>query len=196
MSVLSATVLLFLVMDPLGNIPVFLSVLKSVDERRQKAVILRELVIALGVLILFLFSGRFILSVLRVSQSSLGIAGGIILFLIAMRMIFSGTETIFPGKYEGEPLIVPLAVPLIAGPSAMTTVMLLITREPSRWFEWLSSLVCAWVVSGFILLWSNVIGRMLGPKVLEASERLMGMLLTAVAVEMLVAGIRQTFFPV
>jgi small neutral amino acid transporter SnatA (MarC family) len=135
MSFLSATALLFLVIDPLGNIPVFLSVLKNIDQRRQRVVILRELVIALGVLIAFLFAGRFILSILRVSESSLGIAGGIILFLIAMRMIFSGEETVFPGRYEGEPLIVPLAVPLIAGPSAMTTVMLLIAREPSRWFE-------------------------------------------------------------
>ena len=194
MSILSATTLLFLVMDPLGNVPMFLSALKNMNQRRHKAIIVRELLIALGVLVVFLFAGRCILSVLQVSQSSLGIAGGIILFLIALRMIFSSGETIFSARSGGEPFIVPLAVPSIAGPSAMATVMLLMGREPSRWPEWLLSLVCAWFLNGVILLRANTLSRILGPKVLDAIERLMGLLLTTVAVQMLINGIKVTFF--
>ena len=194
MSILSATTLLFLVMDPLGNVPMFLSALKNMNQRRHKAIIVRELLIALGVLVVFLFAGRCILSVLQVSQSSLGIAGGIILFLIALRMIFSSGETIFSARSGGEPFIVPLAVPSIAGPSAMATVMLLMGREPSRWPEWLLSLVCAWFLNGVILLRANTLSRILGPKVLDAIERLRGLLLTTVAVQMLINGLKVTFF--
>jgi multiple antibiotic resistance protein len=194
MSILSAALLLFLVLDPLGNVPIFLATLKQVDRKRQRAIIVRESAIALGILIVFLFAGRYLLGLLQISQSSLGIAGGIILFLIAIRMIFSDIEDIFGHSPAGEPFIVPLAVPLIAGPSAMTTVMLLTAREPTRWGDWLLALVVAWVASGAILYFSNGLNRMLGLKVLVAIERLMGLVLTTVAVEMFISGIRQAFF--
>ena len=141
MSVFSAALLLFLVMDPVGNIPVFLCVLRKVDPDRQRKVILRELFIALIVLTLFLFTGRYILTILGISEPSLSIAGGIILFLIAIRMIFSDSERAFGASLHEEPFIVPLAIPLIAGPSAMTTVLLLMAREPWRWMEWLAALI-------------------------------------------------------
>ena len=152
MTILSAAVLLFLVIDPLGNVPFFLCVLKNVEAGRRRAIILRELGIAFGILVLFLFGGRYLLLLLRVSEPSLSMAGGIILFIIAIRMIFLGSEKVFEDLLRGEPFIVPLAIPSIAGPSSLATVLLLMAREPSRWLEWLIALAAACFVSGVILL--------------------------------------------
>jgi multiple antibiotic resistance protein len=194
MTFFSAAILLFLVIDPFGNIPLFLSVLKSVDISRHRQIIARELLIALLILVLFLFTGQYILVYLNISPSSLSIAGAIVLFMIAIRMIFLGSEKIFGDVPEGEPLIIPLAVPYLAGPSTIATVLLLMAREPSRWPEWLAALVCAWTLSGIILIFSDVIGKLGGIKMLTAIERLMGMLLTMVAVEMFIKGVRELPF--
>lgn len=194
MSILSAGLLLFLVLDPVGNVPLFLLVLNKTPKERQSTVILRELLIAFVILALFLFLGRYLLQMLQISQCSLSIAGGIILFLIALKMIFSSVEGIFTGDpRDTEPFIVPLAVPLIAGPSAMTTVLLLMAREPSRWLDWLLALVLAWGLSGLILMSSSSLSRILGRRTLAAAERLLGMLLTTVAVEMFITGVKQAF---
>jgi multiple antibiotic resistance protein len=193
-SVMSAALLLFLVMDPLGNIPAFLVTLKDVPPRRRTMVLLREMLIALAVLLIFLFAGQYILDLLGVSQPSLGIAGGTILFLIALRMIFaSATETLVPSSPDGEPFIVPLAIPLIAGPSAMATLILLMARNPARWPLWATALGVAWAASSVILVSSAQFSRLLGQRGLLALERLMGMVLTAVAIEMFVDGIRSAF---
>jgi multiple antibiotic resistance protein len=194
MSVYSAAALLFLVFDPLGNIPVFTCVLSKVDPTRHRRIILRELLMALVILVIFLFCGRHILSLLEISQSSLGMAGGIILFMIAIKMVFSGSERIFDNMADDGPFIVPLAVPLIAGPSAIATVILLMAKDPTRWPQWLLALFCAWLGSGSLLLFSGRLSLLLGDRVLKAIERLMGMILTAVAVEMFVKGIRTAFF--
>jgi len=194
MSAFSAAALLFLVIDPLGNIPMFVCVLNAVDHRQHRRIIIRELLIALAILVMFLFAGRHILSLLEVSQPSLGIAGGIILFMIAIKMVFSGSDKIFKNMANDGPFIVPLAVPLIAGPSAIATVILLMAKEPSRWPEWLFALFCAWFVSGVLLMFSGRLSVLLGDRALKAIERLMGMILTAVAVEMFVSGIRDSFF--
>lgn len=192
MKIISAAFLLFLVMDPVGNIPVFLASLKHVEPRRRREVVLRELVIALLVLVFFLFFGRSILAALQVSEPALTIAGGIVLFLIAIRMIFSisGAEA-FGGGPQGEPFIVPLAIPLVAGPSAITTVLLLESREPGLWIEWLFALVAAWIASALILLGASSLAHYLGERVLMALERLMGMLLTIIAVEMFLSGVKR-----
>jgi MarC family membrane protein len=194
MTLLSAAVLLFLVLDPLGNIPFFLCILKNVEERRRKAIILREMGIAFAILVLFLFGGRYLLLFLQISEPALSIAGGIILFIIAIRMIFFGSEKVFEDVPEGEPFIVPLAVPSVAGPSTMATVLLLMTREPERWQEWLAALAVACLLSGVILLFSSRLIRLLGERVLVATERLMGMILTTVAVEMFLSALK-TLFP-
>jgi multiple antibiotic resistance protein len=191
MTRLSAMVVLFLVLDPLGNIPVFLSVLSNVSPERFKRVVIRELLFALIVLVIFLFAGKYILDALGVSQPSLGIAGGIILALIAIKMIFTGTESIFHVESGSEPFFFPLAVPLTAGPSAMTTVILIMAREPSRWLEWFIALVCAWFLSAVILYYSGFLSRVIGKRGLLACERLMGMLLTAVAAQMFINGLSQ-----
>ncbi len=143
MDLLSATLLLFLVMDPIGNVPVFISTIGHYDKKKQNKIIIRESIIALAVLIFFLFAGKAFLSVFNLSEPALSIAGGIILFIIALKLIFQSSEHIFENKYEGEPLVVPLAIPYMAGPSAIAIVMLLSSREPSRWPEWLIAIILA-----------------------------------------------------
>lgn len=194
MDIFSTALLLFLVIDPVGNIPAFLFVLRSVPEERHKRIIFRELFIALIVLVLFLFLGQFILAALQVSQGSLGAAGGIILFLIAVRMIFPVPKGVFGEEADvGEPFIVPLAVPLIAGPAAMATLMLLMARAPANWPQWLAALLLAWSISGLILLSADQLARLLGRRTLTAIERLMGLVLTAVAVQMFIDGVGQAY---
>lgn len=193
MPILSAMVLLILVLDPLGNVPLFLAALRNVPHPRHRVIILRELLIALVVLIVFLFGGPYILQALQVSHSSLGIAGGIILLIIALNMIFPGSKGIF-GDTAGEPFIVPLAIPLVAGPSALTTVILLMANAPAQWLSWLLALLAAWLVTGIVLLFSDVIGRVLGDRGTMAIERLMGLLLATVAVDLLLTGIQEIFF--
>ncbi len=193
MSILSASILLFLVMDPFGNAPVFLSVLKGVPtERRQKAII-RELFIALIVLLLFLLAGPHLLKALHISEPSLRIAGGIILFLIAIKMVFGKVGDMFSGPLEEEPFVVPLAIPCLAGPSAIATVMLLTAQEPHRWLEWVMSLLSAWILTSIILLFSSKLDRVLGEKGMSALQHLMGLILTGLAVEMFIQGLRAVF---
>lgn len=193
MEILSAALLLFLVLDPIGNIPIFLVALKEVEPARHKRIIIRESLFGLLFLILFLFLGRYILQILQVSHSSLSIAGGIILLMIAIKMVFHGSEEIFKNQNTGEPFIVPMAIPLIAGPSAMTMVLLMMAKEPARWPEWLLAVVCAWFVTALILFYSSGLSRVLRKRGLLAIERLMGMILTTVAVEMFIKGIAESF---
>ena len=193
MTVLAAILLLVIIMDPIGNVPVFLSILKNIPMERRKIIIIRELIIAFLILIFFMFIGRFLLQLLQIEQSSLGIAGGIILFIIAIRMIFPGTKPMFSHDEESEPLVVPLAIPMIAGPSAIAAVILLMAQEPSRWTEWTIAVFVASLISGIILVSSEALGRKLGNRALNAIERLMGILLIMVSVDFILDGIKQTF---
>jgi len=190
MDIISAATLLFLVMDPLGNIPVFLSVLETVPRERRTRVLIRELLLALLVLVAFLYFGQHLLGFLGLSEHSIRIAGGIILFLIALKMVFPVSRSAHtPDELVGEPLLVPLAIPMVAGPSAMAVVMLLSTNDPSRMTEWLLALLAAWFLSSVILISATGLKRYLGQRGLIAMERLMGMLLIAIAVQMLLEGI-------
>ena len=190
MDIISAATLLFLVMDPLGNIPVFLSVLDKVAPERRTRVLVRELFLALLVLVAFLFAGQVVLGFLGLSEHSIRIAGGIILFLIALKMVFPVTRSAHAvEEVQGEPLLVPLAIPMVAGPSAMAVIMLLATNEPDRMTEWLLALLAAWFISSVILVSATGLKRFLGQRGLIAIERLMGMLLIAIAVQMLLEGI-------
>ncbi|MBT0654302.1 MarC family protein [Geomobilimonas luticola] len=189
MTLISTIILLILVLDPLGNIPFFIAALKDVPAERWRPVIVRELFIALGVLVLFLFLGPQLLKLLHISGPSLTIAGGIILLLIAIKMIFPSQAGFEERITNREPFVVPLAIPYIAGPSALATVMLLASREPLRWPEWLLALIVAWLATGCVLLLSGELERFLGDRGLIALERLMGMILTAIAVEMTLTGI-------
>jgi MarC family membrane protein len=202
MTIFSAAMLLFIVMDPFGNIPLFMTAMSHVKPERYKRVIVRELLIALGVLVAFLFLGRYLLRLLQISETALTAAGGTVLLLIAIKMIFPRSGGLSEDTPDGEPFIVPLAIPYVAGPSAMASVLLIMTREPARWpewlgavvlawLEWLGAVVLAWLVSGAIICASGPLVRMLGKKALTAIERLMGMVLVAVAIQMLMSGVAQ-----
>jgi multiple antibiotic resistance protein len=189
MTTLSAALLLFLVMDPLGNIPLFLTTLKKVDAGRRRLVVVRELVAALVILVAFLFAGRYVLDALHLTETALTTAGGLILMIIAIRMIFPSRDRSLKEDFEGEPFIVPLAIPYVAGPSAMATSLLLMSREPERWMDWLFAVLMAWAASALIIYFASYFSRFLGERGLIAIERLMGMLLVTVAVQMLLTGI-------
>lgn len=193
MTVLAAIFLLIIIMDPIGNVPVFLSILKNIPLERRKKIIIRELIIAFAILLFFMFIGRYLLQLLQIEQSSLGIAGGIILFIIAIRMIFPGTKPMFTHNEEAEPLVVPLAIPMLAGPSAIAAVILLMAQEPSRWIEWIFVVFVASLISGVILISSEALGSKLGNRALTAIERLMGIFLIMVSVDFILDGIKQTF---
>lgn len=190
MEIISAATLLFLVMDPLGNIPIFLSVLDDVAPERRTRVLIRELLLAFVVLVVFLFFGQYLLGFLQLSEHAIRIAGGIILFLIALKMVFPMARSAHaPEELQGEPLLVPLAIPMVAGPSAMAVVMLMASNDPSRMTDWLLALFAAWLLSSLILVSATGLKRFLGRRGLIAMERLMGMLLIALAVQMLLEGI-------
>lgn len=189
MTILSAALLLFLILDPLGNIPVFLSVLKPLPPKRQRYVLGRELLIALGVLMAFLWGGKYALEMMHLRQESVAIAGGIVLFLIGIRMIFPRSEGLMGEIPDGEPFIVPLAIPLVAGPSGMAAVMLMGSNEPTRLGDWSLALMIAWAGTAAILFSATLLYKMLGRRALTALERLMGMLLVAISVQMVLDGI-------
>ena len=189
MTIASAALLLFLILDPLGNIPVFLSILRRLPPRRQRIVIARELLIALGVLMLFRWGGQYVLEAMHLRQESVAIAGGIVLFLIGLRMIFPPPEGLMGELPEGEPFIVPLAIPMVAGPSGMAAVMLMGSQDPGRMGDWSLALMIAWGATAAILFSATYLYRWLGTRVLIAIERLMGMLLVALSVQMLLDGV-------
>ena len=189
MTILQAALLLFLILDPLGNIPVFLSMLRRLEPQRQRIVLARELLIALAVLMLFLWAGKYALEVMHLRQEAVAIAGGIVLFLIGIRMIFPPPEGLMGEIPGGEPFIVPMAIPLVAGPSGMAAVMLMGSKEPERLGEWSLALLLAWAATALILFSATSLYRLLGARALTAIERLMGMLLVAISVQMLLDGL-------
>jgi multiple antibiotic resistance protein len=180
-----------MVMDPFGNIPFFLSAMKQVDPARQTRVVIRELFFALIALVLFLFLGQYFLAALNISEPALTASGGIILLLIAIKMIFPPQYGSRQEEFEGEPFIVPLAIPYVAGPSALSTVLLFMSREPLRWPEWLAALLIAWLATSAIILVASSLRKRLGKRGLLAMERLMGMVLVTIAVQMLMNGVHQ-----
>jgi multiple antibiotic resistance protein len=185
---------LLLIMDPLGNIPPFLSALKTVEPDRRRKILLREILIAYVVLLAFLFAGKYILRLLSLQEETVSIAGGIVLFLIALRMIFPRQDAT-PDALEGEPFIVPLAIPLIAGPSTLASLLLLQQSTPNSTLQLLLSLTLAWVATAIILLSSTILYRLLKERGLIALERLMGMLLVMLAVQMFINGLAKFMKP-
>jgi small neutral amino acid transporter SnatA (MarC family) len=186
----SAAILLLLVIDPFGNIPLVVAALRNVAPERRVFVVLRECVAAYVILLVFMAGGRSFLLLMHLSEISLSIAGGIILFLIAIRMVFHHKDGVFGDVPGGEPFLVPLAVPSIAGPSALATVMLMASRDPEHMEAWFAALSAAMLVTTIVLLASHRLQAVLGERAIIALERLMGLVLTALAVEMLLGGMR------
>ena len=196
MTLFSATLLVLLVMDPFGNVPLFLSVLRPVPPERRRRVIVRELLLALGFLLAFLFFGQFLLHAIGITEDTLTAAGGVILFLIGLKMMFpppGGAFTRDVEEAEDEPFLVPLAIPFVAGPSVQASVMFVMSSDPARWPEWLAAVLLAWGITGAVLLSSVSLSKRLGRRGLVAIERLMGMVLVAIAVKMVLTGISAFF---
>jgi len=192
---LAAVVLLILVLDPIGNLPLVSSLLAKVEPSRRRRVVLRECAIAYVILLVFMFGGQRLLDLMHLSEISLSIAGGVILFMIAIRMVFGTAESAFADSTEegkpGEPFIVPLAIPFIAGPSALATVMLMVSREPAKTMTWVAALTVVMLATALILALADRIERLVGKRGVQAMERLMGLILTAIAVEMLLGGVQK-----
>jgi len=191
MSVASAALLLFLVLDPFGNIPFFLTAMQHVPARRQMRVLARELSIALAALLVFLFLGQYLLALLGISGPALTVAGGIVLFLISVKMVFPAQTAVASDDIQTEPFIVPLAIPYVAGPSAFAALLFIMNREPQRWPEWLAAVLVAWGATSGILLLAGRVRGVLGRRGLVATERLMGLVLVTIAVQMTLSGIRE-----
>ncbi len=185
----SALLLMFLMADPLGNIPLFIAALKQVPARRRTFIILRECAIAALVLAVFAFVGKPFLDALGLSQAALSIGGGLIVLLMAIRMVFPSKEGVFGESPSGEPFIVPLAVPALAGPSTLATVLVLVGSGPGRIVEWLSVVVITMFLSAVILIFADRIQQIVGERTTAAFERLMGLILATMAVQMFLSGI-------
>jgi MarC family membrane protein len=191
---LSAVVLLLLVLDPLGSLPVFVSVMQTVSPARRGMVALRESLIALAILIGFMLGGDAFLSMMHLSERSLEVAGGVILLLIAMRMVFTHNPGYLAEALPGqEPIVFPIAVPMLAGPSALATVLVMASRQPERLAVWIAALAVAMTMAGVVLYAADRIQRWIGPSLVTALEKLMGLILCALAVEMTLAGLRRYF---
>lgn len=185
MDIFGIAVLVFLVTDPFGNIAIYLAALKNVAPERRMRVVARELLFALGLLMLFLTFGDKILSGLGLSREATAIAGGIILFIIALRLIFPTPQGLLGDVPDGEPMLVPLATPAVAGPSALAVLMTLRNTHQGELWELYLAVFLAWLATATILLQASWLQRFLGPRGLMAVERLTGMLLIMLSVDML-----------
>jgi len=189
-SFVSAVVLLLIVCDPVGNIPIFIGALRDVPRERRRTIILRECLIAFAVLTVFVFPGGPFMRLLGLSEPSLQIGGAVVLMLVALRMVFPSSEGIFGQTPGGEPFVVPLAVPALAGPSALATVLLLVSRDPARNWQWVAAIAVVMMASAVVLAFSERIMQVLGERVTLAFERLLGLVLAAIAVELMLRGVR------
>ncbi|MDX2245794.1 MAG: YhgN family NAAT transporter [Bacteroidia bacterium] len=189
-SILSAAALLFFLMDPLGNIPVMLAILKDIEPKRQRVIIARELVIAFFILLIFLFAGKPLLDFLHLQQEAVTISGGIVLLIIGLRMIFPRAEGVMGASPGGEPFLVPIAIPMIAGPSVLAMLILMTQSNPGKLTNWFFALVIAWAFTAVILMFAPFLLRVLKERGLIALERLVGMILVMMAVQMLINGIK------
>ena len=187
LDIINIAVVFFLIMDPLGNVPLFLAVLKDIDSKRHLRITVRELSIAYIALLVYLFAGRYVLDFLNLSQTAISISGGIILFIIAIRMIFPSKNGIFGESEDGEPLIVPLAIPAVAGPSILAVLMLM--TQTKSLLDLSAAITLAWVCTAAILLAATPLHKILGRRGLSAIERLMGMILVMMSVQMMLNAI-------
>jgi len=190
MTIISAAIVLLLILDPFGNLVTINTLLSDLPATKRQRIILREALIAYGILVLFLFGGNPLLSFFGVESHTLRISGGVILFIIALGMVFPNRSAM-PTTLETEPFIVPIAMPLIAGPSAIAALLVMARSDPLRLGSWLGALTFAMGVSGLIMWASPWIFQRLGPRGALAVERLMGMLLIILSVQMMLDGIEQ-----
>lgn len=190
--IFTISISLFLLMDPIGNVPLYVALLKKLPPKRQVVVIIRELIFALIVIYAFYFGGNYFLGALDISKETIQVSGGIILFLIALKMIFPTKHNEFHDDIsEGavaEPILVPLAIPLVAGPSVLAAVMIY-SRQNVAMSDGAIAIAIAWIITTLILITSPFLNKILGPRGLTALERLMGLVLTLLAIQMFLEGV-------
>lgn len=191
-SITSTAILIFFILDPFGNVPLLLSILKKVDKKRRSKIIIREMLIGFFILVVFLFFGDKFLSIFHLETEAITISGGIIFFVIALKMIFPDAdgENMFATKDDNDPLVVPIAMPMIAGPAALATLLVLAKTNSEHITELFLSLSIAWGLTAAVLLFSPYLYKILKTKGLSALEKLMGMLLLIMSVQMFIDGIR------
>lgn len=190
MTLFSIAIILFLLMDPIGNISSFISQLQDVDPKRRQLVVLREMLIALVVMVLFNYLGEALFAILQVSPTTVRLTSGVILFLVAIKILFPTTDSLRANLPRGEPFITPLAIPLTAGPSLLATIMLFSSLESSQ-LVMLIAILSAWVVSLLILLAGPKLQKLIGNNGLMACERLTGMILVLLAIQRFLEGIQE-----
>ncbi|MCG6200376.1 MarC family protein [Psychromonas antarctica] len=190
--IFSTAVLLFFILDPFGNVPLLLSILKNIDKKKHSKIIIREMLIGLFILVIFMFFGEQFLSLFHLETQAITIAGGIIFFVISLKMIFPSANggDLFAMKQGDEPLIVPIAMPMIAGPAALATLLVLAKTNVQHSGALFVSVLLAWAMTAAVLLFSPHLYKVLKVKGLTALERLMGMLLLIMSVQMFIDGIR------
>ncbi len=196
MTIWTGALMLYLILDPIGNTPLLMTLLKDTSLQRRNWVIVRENLIALGVLLFFLYCGRPLLNFLDIHGPELEIAGGVVIFLISLRMIFPTRGGVMgESEFTGEPFVVPLAIPLIAGPSAIAVVMLFTSARPDSisMANATVAVILAWSASLLTLLLGHQLARLLGRRGVVATERLMGMVLCVIAVHILLSGLEAGF---
>jgi len=190
MSVLSISLVLFLIMDPIGNVSSFLTMVRGIEPKRQTFIVIREMLIALLFMVLFNYLGEYIFEWLQVSETTVRISSGVILFIVAVQILFPQLKGIRDNIPEEEPFIIPLAIPLIAGPALLATIMLYAHMEENLHTMLLAILV-AWFASVIVLLSSRYLYRILGVNGLMACEKLMGMVLVLLAIQRFLDGVAQ-----
>ncbi len=188
MRLLNIILILFLIMDPIGNISSYLNMTKDLEPKRHNLIIFREMLIALAVMIGFYFLGEYVFVFLSLSESTVRLSSGVILFLIAIKILFPSQTSLRANLPKGEPFIFPLAVPLVAGPGLMATIMLFSNLNALKPLI-LPAIVIAWLASSMILFYSGFIRRVIGKNGLNASERLIGMVLVLISVQRFLEGI-------
>lgn len=189
MSLINLAIILFLIMDPIGNISSFLNMVQGIPPARQRVIIIREMLIALVAMVAFNYLGEFIFHILSISETTLRLTSGAILFLVAIKILFPTTDSLRANLPSGEPFVTPLAIPLIAGPSLLATVMLFAHLEPSQ-SVMLGSIIIAWIAALAVLFFAAPLQRILGNNGLMACERLMGLILVMLAIQRFLEGIQ------
>jgi multiple antibiotic resistance protein len=180
---------LFLVLDPLGNTGIIAALLSKIEPRRQRAIVARELSIALCIMLLMFFLGSYFLLYLNLSQAAVTMTGGIIFFLFAISLLFPGSSMVNLSNLDDEPFIVPIATPLIVGPSSIATIILY-AHDRSLWTPSLLAVLLAWVVTAVIIFMGPWLLSLMGRTGMHVVERFIGLICALVAVKMLLKGLK------
>ncbi|MGK5594945.1 MAG: MarC family protein [Parachlamydiaceae bacterium] len=189
MTLFSIAFMLFLIMDPVGNVSSYLNLVNELPRKRQRWIVIREMLIALAFMLLFNAIGEYIFNILQISHTVVRLSSGLILFLVAIKILFPSVDSPRANLPKGEPFVIPLAIPLIAGPSLLATIMLYAHEIPGVSLM-VGAIFLAWLAASVVLLASPYLKKALGNNGLMACERLMGMILILLAIQRFAEGVQ------